>query len=305
MIADLTHLPPSKQAELERIVACLHKEFADKQVTVTSTRKREGKIEKIILFGSHARGDWVDDKISGYRSDYDILIIVSHKDLTDFVTYWYDANDRILRDPNITTVTNLIIHTKQEINAALKKGQYFFTDIVRDGQPLYERRPASPTYFAAPVPPTPKEAYEWAKEYYDGRIALAYELASRAYTDVSWKDLAALKISIFLLHQATENAYNALLLTHTLYSPPSHNIEFLRSQCERLDPNLIPAWPRYYQRDRRKFQLLKRAYVEARYSMKYKITKEELDWLTERVAELLELVKMSCEGKLGALEGES
>jgi len=32
--------------------------------------KRKGAILKIILFGSHARGDWVSDPIGGYISDY-------------------------------------------------------------------------------------------------------------------------------------------------------------------------------------------------------------------------------------------
>jgi len=35
-----------------------------------------GKLLKIILFGSYARGDWVDDSVGRYLSDYDLLVVV-------------------------------------------------------------------------------------------------------------------------------------------------------------------------------------------------------------------------------------
>ncbi|MBB3320555.1 putative transcriptional regulator, partial [Rhizobium sp. BK181] len=52
---------------------------------------------------------------------------------------------------------------------------------------------------------------------------------------------------------------------------------------------------------RRCFELLSRAYVEARYSSQYEITQEELAWLTERVRSLQEVVKTVC---LERLSGE-
>jgi hypothetical protein len=45
---------------------------------------------------------------------------------------------------------------------------------------------------------------------------------------------------------------------------------------------------------RRRFELLSRAYVEARYSPNYDISGEELGWLVERVKVLQELVEASC-----------
>ena len=49
----------------------------------TQPRFRTGKLLKIILFGSYARGDWVDDPIGRCHSDYDLLVVVDHADLTD------------------------------------------------------------------------------------------------------------------------------------------------------------------------------------------------------------------------------
>jgi hypothetical protein len=45
----------------------------------------------------------------------------------------------------------------------------------------------------------------------------------------------------------------------TLYTPASHNIKFLRWQCERLDDRLIAAWPRDSRFARRHFEKLRRA----------------------------------------------
>jgi uncharacterized protein len=46
------------------------------------------------------------------------------------------------------------------------------------------------------------------------------------------------------------------------------------------------------------FELLKRAYVDARYSKDYKITKEELKFLEEKVLKLKDLVEKLCKKEL-------
>ena len=61
MRTDLDHLPERKQRELERIVEILHEEFEDALVLGAAEWKKRGRILKIILFGSHARGTWVDE----------------------------------------------------------------------------------------------------------------------------------------------------------------------------------------------------------------------------------------------------
>ena len=98
----------------------------------------------------------------------------------------------------------------------------------------------------------------------------------------------------FNLHQATERAYHTYLLTHTLYSPATHNIKYLRSRAEDMEPKLRPVWPRNDRQTRHRFELLKKAYIEARYSKHYKITEEELAWLAGCVKELIGVVDEVC-----------
>ena len=88
------------------------------------------------------------------------------------------------------------------------------------------------------------------------------------------------------------------MLVLTLYSPKSHKLNFLRSHCEEIAPELIAAWPRDDKFSRRCFELLRLAYVNARYSPHYKVSDEELTWLGEHVAELQALVKSVCEQRL-------
>jgi hypothetical protein len=95
------------------------------------------------------------------------------------------------------------------------------------------------------------------------------------------------------------------LLTLTLYSPKSHKLNFLRSQAEGHNARLIEAWPRDTKFAQRCFELLRRAYVEARYSPHYTITAEDLAWIGERVAVLRELVRTVCEERLAALESSA
>ncbi|MEA3016871.1 MAG: uncharacterized protein QOI38_1593, partial [Sphingomonadales bacterium] len=133
MRTDLDHLPSAQQDELARVVRILMAEFDAVTARASQPWRRNGKIYKIILFGSYARNDWVDEPENGYQSDFDLLIVVSHRDLTEIADYWYVAEDRILRDEGVRRPVNIIVHSLDEVNQALKRGEYFWIDIVRDG----------------------------------------------------------------------------------------------------------------------------------------------------------------------------
>jgi len=285
MRVDLDHLPDVQQAELARVRDTLMAEFAQAISTSTQPWKKNGKILKIILFGSYARDDWVDEPENGYQSDFDLLVIVSHEDLTDVAGYWYIAEDKILHDPAVQRPVNIIVHTLDEVNTALKRGEYFWVDIVRDGVALYELPQHALT---APKPLTPADAYEMARGYFDhwlGRIDSAIDGAEH------YRRRGEAKDAVFTLHQATERAYICYLLARTLYFPRSHNIKFLRSLAEDQDSRLVEAWPRDSRSDRRRFELLKRAYVEARYSPSYEISSDDLDTLAASVRRLRDIVE--------------
>lgn len=295
MKTGLDHLPASKQRELEHVVCVLFEEFEAAQARRSSKWNKQARILKLVLYGSYARGGWVDDPVGGYKSDYDILIVVNDDNLVD-LDYWSAADDRLMRDMTITGMlsapVNFIVHSLTDVNRQLEKGRPFFIDIIRDGILLYE---AEGFCFAQPRDLPPEEARAEAKGHFEKWFDSASGFLEQAKFA---KENGRANIAAFEFHQATEQFYHCTLLTLSLYSPKSHRLNFLRSHAEEIAPELVEAWPRDDKFSRRCFDLLRQAYVNARYSPHYKVTEEELNWLGERVAVLQELVKSVCERRL-------
>ncbi len=203
MQSSLEHLPPHKQREIERVVEIIFEEFEDALALATQDWKRKGRISKIILYGSYARGGWVDEPhtAKGYQSDYDLLIIVNDKRLTDRADYWSKLDDRLIRELSVTkrlrTPVNFIVHSLDEVNSGLTQGRYFFIDVARDGIALYE---ADGRELAEPKPMTPHAALEMAQEYFDEWYSGATEFID-GYK--FYLDRRSFKKAAFLLHHCT------------------------------------------------------------------------------------------------------
>jgi predicted nucleotidyltransferase/HEPN domain-containing protein len=296
MRTELDHLPDRKRRNLERIVQILFAEFEDATRLATQSWKRQGRILKIILFGSYARGDWVEDQKGGYFSDYDILVVVSDHRLTDTMEYWAKADDHLMRavtiDKTITAPVNFIVHDLADVNEQLRHGRPFFVDIARDGIALYELE-GHPLTQPRNLPA--EKQREEAQRYFEEWFASAETFLQNALDNV---DRNRPKEAAFLFHQAVERFYHCLLLVLTLYSPKSHKLNFLRSQAESHAVELIEVWPHDTRFGKRCFELLRRAYVDARYSPHYKITVPELEWIGERTERLQQVVRQLCEERL-------
>jgi predicted nucleotidyltransferase/HEPN domain-containing protein len=304
MRTDLDHLPAVKQRELDRVVQILFEEFGDANKLATGGKKA-GRVLKIVLYGSYARGGWVDEPhtAKGYRSDFDLLIIVNQDELTDRLDYWAKADERLTRELAITgtlkTPVNFIVHTLQEVNDGLAHGRYFFMDVAREGIALYQ---SDDTELHQPKPKTPQQALAMAREYFEEWFPSAMRAHVNFGDDLKrgWNKDAA-----FMGHQATERLYHCVLLVLTFYTPHVHNLGFLRTQAERLDRRLFDVWPRESRKDRAAFEKLKDAYVKARYSKHYRISTEELVWLGERIEELGRVAHTICTEQIAALEIEA
>jgi HEPN domain-containing protein len=238
----------------------------------------------------------MEDRLSGYRSDYDLLIVVNKQSFADEDELWLSLDERLIQEQiahRIKTPVLPVVHSLHDVNDQLARGRPFFVDIARDGRVLYEEQGhplAQPKLLSA------SEKHAEAQRHFDQWFKLSEEALTGAQLMLErniWRHGA------FMLHQATEEAYHCLLLTLTLYSPKSHRIKNLRSKAEDIDTRLVEAWPRDNRIARRRFELLSRAYVEARYSASYEITKEELNWLVERVRVLQNLVEIVCRAALG------
>src|SRR5690606_37892674 len=150
----LRHLPVDKQRDILEILEII------KEIALP---------EKVILFGSFARGDWVDDEYVedgatySYRSDYDFLIVSQGLKLKEFeIRNRIENRTRRYKHP-----VNPLVHELEHINYGLERGQYFFKSIIEDGIIVYETKLSA---FAKPRPLSKVEQREQALLYYENWV---------------------------------------------------------------------------------------------------------------------------------------
>lgn len=151
MQTSLTHLPVHKQAQLKEVTDIIVKAVDP---------------EKVILFGSHATGRWVEHRYAEkgityeYISDYDILVITKSGDERKD----YELQDVIENRLIYKTPVTIIAHDIDFINRMLSEGQYFFTDIEKERILLYD---AGNIPLTERKPLNQQEAKAIAQQYYD------------------------------------------------------------------------------------------------------------------------------------------
>ena len=77
-----------------------------------------------------------------------------------------------------------------------------------------------------------------------------------------------------------------------------HDIEELGSMAENYNSELLHVFPMATPEQKECFELLQKAYVDARYDKNYKITKEQLLYLIDRVEKLKEITERICTARI-------
>lgn len=284
MKTSLSHLPEPKQKEIAHILEII---------------KEEANPEKVILFGSHARGNWVEDEYVeegirfSYISDYDFLVVIKKGELKEQAIISHIEN----RCNDFKNVISPIVHDIEYINEGLRIGQYFFTDIITEGVLLYDSQNFK---FSEAAQLTIEEEKEKAQEYFNIWFPQASDFLDGATYYLSRNHL---KVGIFTLHQAVECFYSAALLVHTGYKPKTHNLAKLRNYAKHVSVDLYTIFrtPIINEHEFHLFDLLKRGYIDARYKLDYVITKEELKELIDKVTKMKEIVKTICEERIRSI----
>jgi HEPN domain-containing protein len=183
----------------------------------------------------------------------------------------------------------------RELNQEIRRGQFFFAELWEQGIVLYDSRRFT---LARPKATTPEERRDLAQEYFDRWFHSADEFFANYEFSCARQSHS---VAAFLLHQATERYFAAALLVFTGTKPVSHDIEALGKVASPLHPLLQEPFPMATEEDERLFKLLKKAYIEARYKMSYRITAEELAVLGARVKDLAGRVDRACREKIASL----
>jgi predicted nucleotidyltransferase len=279
MKKSLKHLPKSKQDELQKIIAAIQKTCDD--------------IEKIILFGSYARGDYKEKKDlkpeqkSGHISDYDVLVVTEKKDTTDKFTFWNGAEKLKLSAP-----ARVIAHDIESLNISLAEGQYLFTDIKKEGILLYDSKKYQ---LAGKRKLKPSEKQRIARDYFEHWFERASNFLDKFQLMFSKKKYTD---AAFDLHQVAEHSYKTILLVFTNYNPQEHYLGILGQMAAKYNRNLTKLFPQKTPKERDRFRLLDYAYIGGRYDTSYRISKEDLEILAKSVKKLLELTEEICQKKI-------
>lgn len=284
MKTSLSHLPESKK---------------DQILDITEIIKEVASPEKIILFGSYAKGNYTEHRYTGrdgiryeYISDYDFLVVTKSS-----IEKSYELEDQIVnRARKYRQSVNMEIHDIAYINEGLEFGQYFFADIVKEGVLLYDK---GTVQFTVPRQLTPAEEQKISQRYYDKWFPPGREFISASELIAANRNL---KIAAFQLHQAAETFYYTTLLVFTGYKPKTHNLAKLRKQSKELSEELNLVFPaESNKKEKHLFELLKRGYVDARYRDDYVITKNELTTLIERLKEMQGIVERICKERIASM----
>ncbi|RFA31870.1 HEPN domain-containing protein, partial [Alkalilimnicola ehrlichii] len=204
-----------------------------------------------------------------------------------------DANIRkalrdVCKSQGFSARVSPILHDIADVNANLSDGRYFFLDIKREGRLLYD---AGRVELAEPRELTPVEAQRIVQDDFDEW----YQASRQFYRGFEFflqdNDL---RRAIFNLNQATESAYKAILLVFTSYAPHEHLLEWLGERAALYGPVYRELFPQLGEKEKKRFELLDKAYIGARYKKAFPVFPGDIDYLAPRVKRLLELTESLC-----------
>ena len=249
MKRSIAHLPKRKQDDLYFLV---------KKVV-----ERLPQTTMIILYGSYARGSYVDydERVefgipTSYMSDYDILVVTDGITDKEAGQKLDNVDELYYKYPESQTPVEFINDDISKLNSDLSEGRYFYTELKREGILLYD---SGKHKLARRRKLHYDEIKQQAEEYYNEKLKRAneyFDIAAYCY------DKEKYHLASFNLHQTCENLFYAVRLTYTLRNSKQHNLAKLLSSVRKYSPEFSKIFPNETKEEKRLFKLLKSAYED-------------------------------------------
>ena len=282
-------LPERKQRDLRELAALIRDEVKD--------------VVMIILYGSYAANTYVErDERRDYgvrtiyMSDYDLLVVTKRRLGERESTVEARVRERFAAGKNDENLPRpqIINESISKLNDALTMGRYFYVEIVAKGIMLYD---SGECQLATPGELDYAEIKKMAEEYYDDKFSDGLDFFKGAnfyYQEENYH------MTAFMLHQATESFLKTIPLVYQLYGYKEHDMQFLIEKCKPYTLELAKVFPCDTNEEKRLFDLLRRAYLEARYNKKnFIVTKADIDALVPKIEQLCGIVEKVCKTRLG------
>lgn len=277
-------LPERKQRDLRELAALIRDEVKD--------------VVMIILYGSYAANTYVErDERRDYgvrtiyMSDYDLLVVTKRRLGERESTVEARVRERFAAGKNDENLPRpqIINESISKLNDALTMGRYFYVEIVAKGIMLYD---SGECQLATPGELDYAEIKKIAEEYYDDKFSDGLDFFKGAnfyYQEENYH------MTAFMLHQATESFLKTIPLVYILYGYKEHDLQFLIEKCKPYTLELAKVFPCDTDEEKRLFDLLRRAYLEARYNKKnFIVTKADIDALVPKIELLRGIVEKAC-----------
>ena len=281
-------LPERKQRDLHELAALIRDEVKD--------------VVMIILYGSYAANTYVErDERRDYgvrtiyMSDYDLLVVTKRRLGERESTVEARVRERFAAGKNDDNLPRpqIINESISKLNDALTMGRYFYVEIVAKGIMLYD---SGECQLATPGELDYAEIKKMAEEYYDDKFSDGLDFFKGAnfyYQEENYH------MTAFMLHQATESFLKTIPLVYILYGYKEHDLQFLIEKCKPYTLELAKVFPCDTDEEKRLFDLLRRAYLEARYNKKnFIVTKADIDALVPKIELLRNIVEKVCRERL-------
>lgn len=261
-------------------------------------------VRMIILYGSYARGEHViwdetyDEHgvLTYYQSDLDILVICDTGDASraerhvrSFVVPEYNERMQGKRHP---APPQIIIENTSGINRAIRRKHYFYYEIINEGILFYDngtiklRKPQKLPY---------REIKQYAEEEYRECFPMGEGFLRHSKADYEEGNY---KLGSFELHQACERFYKTYMLVHSAIRPKTHKLELLGPMVKNRARGFANVFPVNTPEEKEAFDKLCRAYVEARYSQQFTVSKEQYEYMLARTEVLREVTLKECTARL-------
>ena len=260
-------LPERKQRDLHELAALIRDEVKD--------------VVMIILYGSYAANTYVErDERRDYgvrtiyMSDYDLLVVTKRRLGERESTVEARVRERFAAGKNDENLPRpqIINESISKLNDALTMGRYFYVEIVAKGIMLYD---SGECQLATPGELDYAEIKKMAEEYYTSKYTRATYFFDDAITNIHKNRFV--QASFYLL-----------------YGYKEHDLEFLIGKCKPYTLELAKVFPCDTDEEKRLFDLLRRAYLEARYNDKFVVTKADIDALVPKIELLRDIVEKAC-----------
>jgi len=284
MNPQLSNIPEHKLSDLEKVSEIISK-----------TTYQSIGAEIVILYWSYARGDFVvRDVISEgwttrvYESDFDIFVITKKPTQEKNMRLARAIEKKIHDDKSIESQFSIIIEDIYHVNKMLEESRYFYMDMKREWVLLYD----SGKYTLASGKELPMaRKKEIQQEDFDLWFLDANTFFTHYQFDYENKDY---KIWAFQMHQATERYMTAYLLIKTGYKPKTHDLQILYEKIIEVEEDFGEIFDLTDKKESHHFELLRKAYIEARYSKEYSVTARELIFLEKKIRALSKKIEELC-----------